>query len=453
MGDKSHPFSIKEVMRIKNIILLFIVALVFSCKYERQTAKNLQTEIKQDSLKITNKKKSVKTEQSLFSESEEKEKNRLQNSDKIEQETIVDTIKVKSKANIIKEIKDSFKKKKDVEFIRGLYLTAYKVASSDFENILNMADSAKINTVVFDLKNMNGDVFFKTAQNQLLTSKNLKPIVNIDFTVKTLHRRNMKAVSRMVMFHDMYNAARDSTLRPIISENEVWVESKKRGPAWLDSSNPVVQNYLLGLIEEVAKSGVDEIQLDYIRFPTQGNVEDAIFYFQKADTMMSEKDSTYVQRTKADIINGFLRRVKKICQKYNVTLTADVFAIVAWQREVDISSTGQEIKTITKYLDYIHPMIYSSHFADDFGYRENVANEPYFILYKGTKLAKQYSNANCIVVPYIQANTWRVNYKKEYVIAQIRAIEELDAGGYILWNSSNNYKRTLIWLKEYYEAN
>ena len=91
-------------MRIKNIILLFIVVLVFSCKYERQTAKNLQTEIKQDSLKITNKKKSVKTEQSLFSESEEKEKNRLQNSDKIEQETIVDTIKVKSKANIIKEI-------------------------------------------------------------------------------------------------------------------------------------------------------------------------------------------------------------------------------------------------------------------------------------------------------------------------------------------------------------
>ncbi|MDO9577499.1 MAG: putative glycoside hydrolase [Candidatus Cloacimonadales bacterium] len=440
-------------MRIKNIILLIIVVLVFSCKYERQTAKNLQTEIKQDSLKITNKEKSVKAEQSLFSESEEKEKNRLQNSDKIEQETIVDTIKVKSKANIIKEIKDSFKKKKDVEFIRGLYLTAYKIASSDFENILDMADSGRINTVVFDLKNMNGDIFFKTAQNQLLTPQNLKPIVNIASTVKTLHGRNMKAVSRMVMFHDLYNAKRDSDLRPLLPDGSVWTESKKRGPAWLDSSNPIVQNYLLGLIEEVAKSGVDEIQLDYIRFPTQGNAEKAIYYFQRADSLMLGQDSTYVRRTKAEIISGFLRRVKKICQKYDVTLSADVFAIVAWQRAVDVSSTGQDIKMMTKYLDYIHPMIYSSHFDDNFGYRENVANEPYFILYKGTKLAEQYSNVNCKVVPYIQANTWKVNYKKEYIVAQISAIEELKAGGYLLWNSSNNYKRTLIWLKEYYETN
>ena len=437
-------------MKIYKIVLLILVIMVFGCKYDRQTAKNLQTEIKQDSLKKAELEKPLKTDQSLIAGSE---KNKLQNSNKTEQEEIVDTIKEKPGVNITKDKKDTFKnKKKKIEFIRGLYLTAYKVASSDFENILDMADSAGINAVVFDLKNMNGNVFFKTAQNQLLTSKNLKPIVNINSTIKALHKRNMKAISRMVMFHDLFNASKDSTLSPLHPDGSVWVESKKRGPAWLDSSHPDVQNYLLGLIEEVAKSGVDEIQLDYIRFPTQGNAEKAIYYFQKADALMLEQDSTYVLRTKADIISGFLRRVKKICQKYDVTLSADVFAIVAWQRAVDISSTGQDIKMMTQYLDYIHPMIYSSHFDDNFGYRKNVANEPYFILYKGTKLAEQYSNVNCKVVPYIQANTWKVNYKKEYVIAQISAIEELKAGGYLLWNSSNNYKRTLTWLKEYYET-
>ena len=221
----------------------------------------------------------------------------------------------------------------------------------------------------------------------------------------------------------------------------------------MDSSNPIVQDYLLDLIQHVAKSGVDEIQLDYIRFPTQGNAKNAVFYFQKADYMMLKQDSTYVIRSRADIISGFLRRVRKICKKYDVMLTADVFAIVAWQRQPDIASTGQDMKKMSRNLDYIHPMIYSSHFADNFGHRQNVANEPYFILYKGTKLTMKNSADNCAVVPYIQANSWKVNYGKEFVIAQVRAIEELKAGGYILWNSSNRYKKTLTWLKEYYQSN
>ena len=372
----------------------------------------------------------------------------------IEQKTIVDTIKEfsgKTAGQKQKDITNELDQK--IDFTRGLYLTAYKTASADFYTILDYADSAKINTIVFDLKNMHGEVFFKTTQNQLLRGDNYKPILNIAEVVKTLHARNMKAVTRMVMFHDMINASRDSTLRPTLPSGEVWTESKKRGPSWLDPSHPTVQKYLLDLIEEVAKSGVDEIQFDYIRFPTQGYADKAIFYFQKADELMLEQDSTYVCRTKADIITGFLRRAKKICDKYKVTLTADVFAIVAWQRNVDIAMTGQDMPMMTRYLDAIHPMIYSSHFDDTFGFRENVPNEPFYIMYKGTKLTQQNTNSPCLVIPYIQANSWKVNYKKEYIISQIRAIEELNADGYILWNSSNLYKRTLIWLKEYYASN
>lgn len=335
------------------------------------------------------------------------------------------------------------------DFVKGIYLTAYKVASKEFYPILEQAASAGINTVVFDLKNMNGDVFFRARQNSFLTSENFKPIINIKKVVKTLHERNMRAVSRVVMFHDIYNAQRDSTLRAINSDSTSWLESEKRGPSWLDSSKPQVQEYLFELIEQIAQSGVDEIQMDYVRFPTQGYSNRAIFHFQQEDFEYAQYDSLYIFRDRDEIILDFVKNVKAICDKYDVTLSADVFAIIAWQREADIKSTGQNIKYLSRYLDNIHPMIYSSHFTDNFGYRKNVFNEAYRLLYQGTKLTLEDSQEKCRVIPYIQANSWKVNYKKEYIKSQIQAIKDLDADGYILWNSSNRYKETLIWIKNF----
>ena len=239
-------------------------------------------------------------------------------------------------------------------------------------------------------------------------------------------------------------------LRPQRTSGGVWQESKRRKPSWLDSSNPEVQEEVLEIIERTASYGVDEIQMDYIRFPTQGNLEEAEFYFQSVDRERSLQDSNYTPRSKVDIIEQFIGATKKRIEKYGVTLTADIFAIVAWQSEIDVENTGQDIIRISKHLNAVHPMIYSSHFSADFGYRENVYNEPYYLVFEGTRRTKARVDSGCSVIPYIQSNSWKVNYKKEYVIAQIRAVEDAGADGYILWSSSNIYANTLMWIKDYY---
>ncbi len=363
---------------------------------------------------------------------------------------IVDSIKKENEENISEKqlVEPINEKMPQPDFVRGIYLTAYTTASPKFHEILDKADSAGINTIIFDLKNMNGDVFFRAHQNELLTNDNMKPIIDIEKIVKTLHKRNMRAVSRVVMFHDSYNAERDSALRAINPDGTRWVENRKRGPSWLDSSHPQVQEYLLELIEQIAQTGVDEIQMDYIRFPTQGYSHRALFNFQQEDIEYAQYDSLYSGRDRDEIILDFVKKVEAICKKNDVTLSADVFAIIAWQREADIKSTGQDINKLTPYLDNIHPMIYSSHFAENFGYRQNVYNEAYRLIYQGTKLTMKKSESNCRVIPYIQANSWKVNFKKEYIQSQIQAIEDLNASGYILWNSSNRYEKTLTWLKE-----
>jgi len=353
-----------------------------------------------------------------------------------------------------KKTKNKFTKtKKYKKFTKGIYLTAYTINTPKFYTILDSAEAAGMNTLIFDLRNMNGHVFFRMPQKGFLESENIKPIVDINKVVKAAHERNMRAVARLVMFHDQMTAQRDSTLRPESISGGAWQESNRRNAAWLDTSNPQVQATLLEIIKVVAKTGVDEIQLDYVRFPTQGKISEAVFTFQKEDSKKAIKDSTYIVRQKADIIESFVSRAKKICDKNGVTLTADVFAIVSWQRAADISATGQDIKKMSKHLDAIHPMIYSSHFAKDFGFRENLPNEPYHIVYKGSVLSKRYVENGCRVIPYIQSNSWKVNYGYDYIAGQIQAVIDSDSDGYILWNASNKYYQTLKWIREFDETN
>ncbi|MCK5050418.1 MAG: hypothetical protein KAS53_01670 [Candidatus Cloacimonetes bacterium] len=355
----------------------------------------------------------------------------------------------KQKIKIEQPKHDITKKIQYEKFTKGIYLTAYTINTPKFHAVLDSAEAAGINTLIFDIKNMNGHVFLRMQQTGFLTSENIKPIVNINKVVKAAHKRNMRAVARVVMFHDQLTAQRDSILRPENINGGVWKESKRKKASWLDSSNSQVQNTLLDIIDVIAKKGVDEIQMDYVRFPTQGKISDAVFAFQKEDSLKAKSDSTYILRQKADIIMDFVSRAKRICDKYDVTLTADVFAIVAWQRSADINATGQDIKKMTKYLDAIHPMVYSSHFAKDFGFRENLYNEPYFIVYKGSALSKKYADSKCRVIPYIQSNSWKVNYGYDYIAGQIQAVIDSNSDGYILWNASNRYYQTLRWIREF----
>lgn len=371
--------------------------------------------------------------------------------------TKIDTIETKqvekkSEPEIIEPKKQHIEIPKKIEykkFTKGIYLTAYTINGPKYYAILDSAEAAGMNTLVFDLKNMNGHVFFRMPQKGFLSEENIKPIIDINKVVKEAHKRDMRAVARVVMFHDQLTAKRDSLLRPQSHEGGYWSESKRRGASWLDSSNPQVQNTLLSIIEAAAKNGVDEIQLDYVRFPTQGKRSDAIFAYQLEDSLLAKKDSTYIFRDKSDVIKEFVTKAKRLCDSHNVTLTADVFAIVAWQRRADINATGQDITKMTKSLDAIHPMIYSSHFNNNFGYREDLPNEPYYIIYKGSKLAKNYSDKKCRNIPYIQSNSWKVNYGYDYMASQIQAVIDSGSDGYIIWNASNRYFRTLRWIKEF----
>ena len=336
----------------------------------------------------------------------------------------------------------------DSEFRQGMYLRTDIAVGAHFDSLLTLEGNAGINNIIFDIKDMKGRLYVKINDCPTLLNKPGDIIINLPELVSKIHAADMMATARIVAFHNSRAAKADSSYSPKDSQNNRWIEIPSRGPQWLDPSLADVQNDLFKLIDIVVKAGVDEIQFDYIRFPTQGNVSKAIFEFQRENDSQLFRDSTYVAKTKMDIIEDFLRKVDKRYKGNRVHFTADIFAIVSWQNQRDIEATGQDIHRMSKYLDVIHPMIYSSHFDNNFGYREDVHNEPYDIIFKGVKRTKSKLISGCKVIPYIQANKWQVNYKKEYIAAQVAACREAGAAGYLLWNATLNYQTTLGWLAE-----
>ncbi len=355
-------------------------------------------------------------------------------------EIVNKTIKTKNS-----HVRKTYNRRQSPEFVQGLYVTAYTVQSKRFDSLLKKAKESGINTIVFDVKEMDGVVYFSLESDSTIHYLKSISLWDIDRVVEKIHQNDLFAVARIVQFFNISSAKAYPFLQIENKNGGYWTEKVSKS-SWLDPSKPEVQRDLKGLIERIAKSEIDEIQMDYVRFPTEGHLQSAQFFYEKEDEKF-KSDSTYVKREKRHVIAAYVKSVRQICDAYKVRLSADIFAIVAWQVAIDIKNTGQDIGLMTKSLHQLHPMIYSSHFANNFQFRQDdFYNHPYGLLCEGLTKTKQYTDNNCQVVPYLQAFNWKVNYTENYINEQLNAVIDTGCQGYILWNAGNNYDKTLSWV-------
>jgi hypothetical protein len=332
-------------------------------------------------------------------------------------------------------------------FMQGLYITAYKTVAKDFDIFLVNAKNAGINTIVFDVKEMSGEVYFDISTENSTIYK--EPLFDIDNVVNQIRNHEFYTVARVVQFYNKKVATDHPELR-IKNKNGGYWSEKENEYRWLDQSHPSVQSDLLKIIEAVAKSTVDEIQLDYIRFPLEGKYRQASYYYQKEDDEKFKQDENYQKRNNVDVIFEYLSKVRQICDLYDKKLTIDVFGSVAWDRYASgIMDLGQDIAVLSPLVDSIQPMLYSSHFGNDFSPEfPNFKNRPYNLIKEGIELSINKISENCNIIPYIQAFNWGIkDYTKEYMFDQINASLFSGAGGYILWNASGNYANAINWVK------
>jgi hypothetical protein len=300
--------------------------------------------------------------------------------------------------------------------ISGVYAHIGMLNQPSFPGFLDRIAKNGMNAVIIDGKDYQGWVTYPSAVPLVADTKAAHVLIkNLEAMVHEAHARDVRVIMRIACFHDQWTSSR----RPDLAI--------KGMSEWLDPNNTDAQDYLIALVEETLAAGVDEIQLDYVRYPTE-KINKANFALGGKSTM--------------DVITGFVSRVHEKTQAAGVPLALDVFGVVAWQRAVDVRATGQDLSRLGAIVEVLCPMIYPSHFQVGFNGYQEPGEHPEVVLF-GTKQAVavlKRTGSTTIVRPWIQAFPWHAhNYSSTYVMQEIEDVRIGGGVGWLGWNAGGYY--------------
>jgi len=316
--------------------------------------------------------------------------------------------------------------------VRAAYLTYYGVADPRIrDRVLALVGRTELNAVVIDVKGDRGLIPYRTQVPAALEAGVLGPVIMKDFDglLQSLRERNIYTIARIVTFKDSVLAQHRPDLAVIDTRTrKPWLDNERL--AWVDPFREEVWNYVIAIAKEAAAKGFDEIQFDYVRFPTDGRLSAAVY----------AQPNTSATRLPA--IAGFLARARRELGPTGVFLAADIFGYTAFNNnDTDI---GQRVEELAPHLDYICPMVYPSGYHLGIpGYRNPVAH-PYEVVRESVRLIRQRSqHAPAQVRPWLQdfrdyAFDKRIFGARE-IRAQIRGAVEGGGSGWMLWNPRNDY--------------
>lgn len=339
--------------------------------------------------------------------------------------------------------KPSLPRLKDVK-VKGIYLTGWVAGREDRLNqIIDLINRTELNAVVLDIKDDDGFVGYESNVASVRQINAFKKKFDVDSVLKKLKDNNIYVIGRIVCFKDPFLAVRKPELAVKRPGGQLWRENGV--VPWVNPYNEETWKYNIDIAKEAVEKGFDEIQFDYVRFPTP---------IYKSDI----KYNTDVPKT--DAINGFLKLAnKELSEGLGVKVSADVFGIIC-ESAGDTEDIGQNIETIGMDIDYISPMLYPSHYANarQNGVGQHVNGvlytapdlEPYGVVYnsliKARSRIENVENYKAKVRPYLQDFTasWLHSgyyqvYGAEQVRAQIKAVYDAGYEEWILWNQDNVY--------------
>lgn len=327
----------------------------------------------------------------------------------------------------------------------AIYLNAGAVANEALlDRFIERTRGTVIGGFVMDMKDDRGYLSYTSSLPLAAEARSsTRRVGDPAALVKKLHDNGLIASARVVAFKDPLLASyagADSSFPYAVLDSVTGVPwEQHNGERWINPQDDRVHDYLTGIVDELLGFGFDQVQMDYIRFPSDGDMG-RIFYPVTVDSLK-----------KADMIGMFLSKVRDVVDRHDASLSVDVFGWVPWLRRDRDYWIGQDYDIIASHSDVICPMLYCSHFPKSFK-AEYGARRAYHIVREGTAKGVERRGARLTgVQPYIQAFNWQSpHFGTRYIIEQMQAAEEAGAVGWILWNARNDYSESWKALEERY---
>lgn len=315
--------------------------------------------------------------------------------------------------------------------IRAIYLTGASASNPAFmQHVFDLAASSEINAVVIDVKDNTGKTTYPSKLPAVVDiGASTSRIADLAGLFRQCEEQGLYTIGRLVVFADPIFTRAHPDLAIQTPTGAIWRDHT--GSGWANAHATQTWDYNVAIACEVASLGCREIQFDYVRFPSDGNME-AIRYPIKQEIRPAE------------VIEAFLGRARQALAPYGVFLAADVFGLVtSFSTDMRI---GQVLENVARQVDFVCPMMYPSHYAPgNYGLPDPDA-EPYLTIRTGLThaLDRIEGLSTAILRPWLQDFSWRHRYGPNEVRAQIRAARELGVLGYMLWNPRNVYTEDAV---------
>ncbi|MFD6156365.1 putative glycoside hydrolase [Nocardia sp. NPDC060256] len=310
--------------------------------------------------------------------------------------------------------------------IKAVHVTAYGWSDDGLrEDVLNMARDGRINTVQLDIKDEDGEVGYDSQVPLARESGAVMRIYDAPAALRQLHDMGIRVVGRIVAFRDKTMAEwawQAGHQNWVIQTPSGEPYSSRYGPiAFTNFANPEIRRYNIDLAVEAAKLGFDGIMYDYIRRP-----DGALSQMQFPGSTTSPTVS----------IAEFLRESRDPVRDAGAEQSAAVFGVAATRPD----EIAQDIPMMAKYVDYIAPMLYPSHWnAGEYGV-VNPNSQPYDIVFRSLQdFRTQTQGTAAKIVPWLQDFSLGVSYGSGEVRAQIDAANDAKVNGFFLWSPTVHY--------------
>lgn len=323
--------------------------------------------------------------------------------------------------------------------VKALYLTSWAAGTPSLrDHVIGLVDKTEANAVVIDIKDYSGRLAFEVDDEKLMASGVVEErIPNIKEFIAELHAKDIYVIGRISTFQDSFLVEHRPDLAvKRASDGKVWKDRK--GVAWLDQGSKEVWDYVAKIARESHAVGFDELNFDYIRFPSDGDMNNIAYSFY---------DKT--KKTKPEQLKEFYAYISKELDDLNIPLSADLFGMTTTNS--DDLGIGQILEDALVYFDYIGPMVYPSHYPPTWNGLKKPAENPYEVIkyamegaiVKADAVASSTGSSQAVMRnklrPWLQDFDLGATYTAEMVRAQMKATYDVGLDSWMLWDPANKY--------------
>jgi len=351
-----------------------------------------------------------------------------------------------------------------------MYMTSCIVGTPALrEPLVTFLKQSEFNSIIIDIKDFSGTLSYEPRSPEWKDAWDSARCGAKDMRefVALLHKKNIYVIGRITTFQDPFYTVRhpDEAVKKA-SDRTNWKDFK--GLSFIDVSAEPYHKHIVQLAIDSYNAGFDELNFDYVRYPSDGNMKDIAFlHGERTKPENLESFFKYLHEQLSDPKNFEAVKHENTGRATNTPyMSADLFGMTT--TNTDDLSIGQVLERALPYFDFIDPMVYPSHYPKSFlGLGDPNKNVYRVVNYSmgeavrrakasttpvagfaqtriGTSTPAKYQKPIYDIQklrPWLQDFQYGGTYGVPEIRAQIKATYDTGLTSWMIWDPANRYTR------------